>query len=149
MANSPPQAQPPSLSGPHSPPARKTVSLENVPDDISYLIFSHLHVSSPAFLFTVARVSKALHCAALPFIDRHLVLDNDSECANKQEAYKAIIKRFDHDTISSLAPYVRSITVKHHVSEADVMLILETISTCGVLHKLWYPNSLLHYESLT
>jgi hypothetical protein len=115
----------------------KAPGLDNIADDVHYLIASELMKSSPAAILALGQSSKILRQAMLPFIYRDLVLKrvNYFETGTRQ-AYEALIERFRKVEDRDIATHVRSLTVKDDVPEKDLLLILDRVSELGSLTKL-------------
>ena len=111
--------------------------LETVPADIHRLIMSELVETSPAALLNLARSSKALHDASIPFVYRNLVLSKSAEDQKGFAYYEAHMAKFK-DASSDIAKHVRSITVESELPCEDLLLILEKISKCGRLRSFRY-----------
>ena len=112
--------------------------LEEVPDDIHYLIASGLKKSSPSAVLALGRSSKTLRQATLPIMFRDLVVKRGTETSRTYKAYQALIEGFRDGTGCEIADHVRNLTVKDDLPERDLILVLDKISERGTLRKLRY-----------
>lgn len=111
------------------------VRLDNIPEDVQYLIASELSKTSPSAVLALAQSSSALRRAALPFVYRKLVLKKGFR-KRDEDAYQALLYMFTRDRKCDVVKNVRSIVVQDELLEGDLLLILSKIAECGSLHKM-------------
>jgi hypothetical protein len=115
---------------------KQYTGLGEAPGDVHYLIASELIKTSPSTVLALGQSSAGLREATLPFIYRNVVLKKDPENSHTERAYEALIANFRNDASCNVAQYVRCITIKDDLPEEDLLLILNKISECGILHSL-------------
>lgn len=133
MSNQAAQPTPKDSSAAACDNTREKFRLGDTPEDILRLVLSELLATSPNAVLNLARSSKTLHHAALPFVYRSVVLDRQG--SNKRRSYQALITKFRSDGDRGLARHVRRLTVQDDIPPEDLMLILNKIDQCGKLYE--------------
>jgi hypothetical protein len=136
--------------------------INGLPDDIHYLIASELLKTSPSTMLALGQSSKILRQATAPFLNRNLVLKKNSSkdglgveeyleieacepsisypvsrpvSGRPKRAYDAL-ESFRNDYNYEIAKNVRSLTIKDDLATSDLLVILDKISSSGMLRKL-------------
>jgi hypothetical protein len=125
--------------------SHEKIGLNNIPNDIQYLIASEIAKSSPSTIFALAQSSRTLRQATLPFIYRDLVLKRTSSKSGTHKAYRALIESLRNDKDHDIAKHVRNLTVKDDLPddrseidlpEDDLLFILDIIAQSSALRSL-------------
>ena len=112
-------------------------SLESLPRDVHRIILLYLTDLSPSAVLNVARCSKILHHASIPFVYRTLVLSKGSSRSKELAAYKTIVNKF-RDPASDIVKYARHIIVQSKIPRQDLLMIIDSIAKGGRLARLEY-----------
>jgi hypothetical protein len=123
----PPQAK-------HSP--NTGLRLDNIAEDVQYLIVAELVSASPTSVLALAQSSHALRQATLPFVYRNVVLCKGNENSKAVNTYERLVEQFRAQGECNIARHVRNLAVKDELPTADLWMILDRISKLGILRTL-------------
>ncbi|KAL5387910.1 hypothetical protein DPSP01_003309 [Paraphaeosphaeria sporulosa] len=114
----------------------QSIGLNTVPGDIHHLILSELKDSPSSALRNVSQSSKTLQDVGFSFMYRNLILCKPLKGGKELLAYESLLDRFRGATAGDIARHVRSITVKNHIPQEDLILIVEKIAEFGTLREV-------------